>query len=233
MRSATTAALAVLFGLSGCMSATTSHQEHAFPEHKRWSIGWGMEAGRNYRDVWESSDESPVIPAEPLDFNFAPNPNFKLGLGMIGTGLGLNGKAVLGQQGNWAGAIAGTFGFVSGDDTDPWDNVPTWKAFGWFLQTSAILSLGTPRPPSPGRKDIMSALSVGPKLVLCDLSYENLNTDYTWDGLVVDYGAFVGLSLERWFFRITGELSVLRVDRPARHTRAVRPFGGVQLHFSW
>ena len=223
----------VAFALSGCMSGATSHHVNAFPEHKKWSIGWGMEGGRNYKDVWEPEDESPVIPAEPLNVSFAPNPRLQLGIGVIGTGLGLHGKAVVGHEGNWAGALAGTFGFLGGDDSDPWDNAPTWKAFGWYAVTSAILSVSTPRPVAPGRKDILVTLSFGPRLVLCDLSYEQLNSGDTWDGLVADYGAFIGAGLERWFFEITGELSILRVDRPSRGTREVSPFGGVQLHFSW
>jgi len=219
--------------LQACISGVTSHHENAFPEHKTWSIGWGMEAGRNYQDAWREEDESPVIPAEPFDVSYAPNPRLKLGIGMVGTGIGAHGKAVIGDQGNWASAIAGTLGFISGDDTDPWDNVPTWKASGPFATASAILSMSTPRPANPGRKDIMATVSVGPKIVLCDLSYENLNSGDTWHGLVVDYGAFIGAGIERWFFRLSLELSLLRVDRPARGTREVRPFGGGQLHFSW
>jgi len=214
------------------MSYATGTHEHAFPEHKKAGFTWGLEAGRNLEDVWQN-DQSPVVPTETLQGFYAPTPRLKLALGVIGTGVGGQAKVVMGARPHWASAVVGRLGWVNGDDRDPWSNVRTWKANGLVAELDAVLSVGTDHPAHPTKRDILFAASMGPKLIYTYLAYERLASGDGWRRSVVDYGAFVGVALERWFFRFTAEISVLRVDRPSHDSHELRPFGGGRLHFSW
>jgi len=214
------------------MSYATGVHEDAFPEHKKGGVIWGMEAGRNDEDVWKT-DKSPVVPTEILQGSWAPIPRLKVSVGMIGTGVGAQVKGVVGSQEHWAGAVVGKAGWIGGDDDDPFTHTRTWEANGTVAELDGVLSVGTHRPARPTKKDILFAASFGPKAIYTWIDYKQLDGSDAWQRSVVDYGVFVGLSLERWFFKGTAEIAVLRVDRPSHGTRELRPFGGLRLHFSW
>jgi len=229
--------LAVVAGAaaaSGCVATVATQHEDAFPEHKRGSIGVGTgEAARSYEDAWRGDGDLVIGPLSTLSGSYAPIPEVKVGVVMNGTGVGATGKVVLTHADQWAAALVETIGFVAGDDNDPFTDTHTWEASGLHTNTSAVLSFGNHRPPHPGRKDILATVSGGPRAMITRLHYQRVDGSNQWRGTVVDYGLFVGASLERWFFRGTAELVLLSVDRPAAGTRELRPFGGVKLHFSW
>lgn len=234
MRGALIAAL--LLAQAGCVVATTSHFEHAFPERRQWGINWGLgEAARRYDDAWGDEGELVVGPLASVGVSYSPRPNLKFGVESIGSGFAGKAKVVVGEASPWAGAVVGRFGFLAGDDSDPWDNTVTWKASGAYADGSMVLSWGTPRP-APGESDrgkILFTASGGPRASLAVLSYHNLNSGRTWDGNVVDVGGFACLTLERAWFRGSAEISVMSLDRPTAGRRTLRPLGGLQLAFSW
>jgi len=186
--------------------------------------------GRTYDQIpWDTaeSQSDPIayfFPEVLFGLDYSPVPYLTLGgelmvppilVGAWGAGVKVKAVPLTGE--NMAAALllkAGANLVTVESEDDFWGPDASYNT--QYLVGGGIVSFGNPT---------ISA-GVGPKLVF---SHVDITGDNTFHGNVIDYGGFLNLIMNYNFIGLSGELSMLSIDRPNAGTRSLLPYTGITL----
>ncbi len=213
----------LLLSLS-CAVAPINFYQSGFAPEKSWQIDLSAEGGRSYDEI--VNDTSSKLSASDYTawmstggFWYSPVNRMSFGLQMESALLGalggsLRAKGVLFQTENAAAALLLRAG-ASSAEADVWDEHYSYDT--QTLTAGSVLSFGNPK----------LNLGFGPKLVVGHL---NINSDSSgsFRGNVFDYGGFLnGVAVWRCV-KLSGEATLLYIDRPLAGSGALIPYVGAQ-----